>query len=191
MRGCFNTRMFTEKRYYLKQGKQGIVTISGTIRGDIIGAKNVIVASTGFCNCNINAKNLIIYGAVEGNIDVETLIIDAGKLYYNYIKMDRLLIGEQGFIAHKSDVQTKKIPENFDIMKIDEMANGYEKLSNKIGVNLRHFKLYFNNATRSQFKNYQNNKHMGQNTIIENTRQNTKYKKYNDINVVEQFYSSF
>ena len=94
-----------------------------TINCDIVGAEDVIVTSTGTCNCNISAKNLIIDGTVTGNIDVETLVIDAGKLYYDRIKTDQLLISEQGFIAHKSDAKTEKIPENFVIMKIEETTS--------------------------------------------------------------------
>ena len=62
--------MFTGKNYYLEHGNQGVIIIKGTINGDIVGAEDVIVTSTGTCNYNISAKNHIKEGTVTGSIRV-------------------------------------------------------------------------------------------------------------------------
>jgi cytoskeletal protein CcmA (bactofilin family) len=183
--------MFTGKNYYLEHGNQGVIIIKGTINGDIVGAEDVIVTSTGTCNCNISAKNLIIDGTVTGNIDVETLVIDAGKLYYDRIKTDQLLISEQGFIAHKSDAKTEKIPENFVIMKIEETTSKYEKVNGKLGVNLRYFKLFTKNSTDNELAIDKHSEVQEQNEVIEEMEPNIVYEKSNDGSFFQEFYSSF
>jgi len=189
----FNIHIFSGKNYYLEHENQGVVIINGTINGDIIGAEDVIVTSTGSCDCNINAKNLIIDGTVKGNIDVETLIIDSGKLYYDRIRMDKLLISEQGFIAHKSDVETEKIPDNFVFAGTEESTSKYEKLTDKIGVNLKHFRLYLNNSDNNEQEYKQKTEQQQQSMMVEDIQQNDMRPNIesNNSGIIQEFYSSF
>lgn len=76
------------------------IEINGELKGEISGADNVIVSSTGQCNSNIKAKRLEIYGVVEGNIEVNLLIIQpTGKLSYGNISYKEL-INNGGLMKH-------------------------------------------------------------------------------------------
>lgn len=139
--------MFNLIKFSRKPEEKGIVKISGSFDGKILGAENVIVTATGSCNSTIRAKNLSIDGIVRGNLDVDTLIINSGKLYYNMVKFSKLLLNEEGFIAHVSNTEKKRIPENCiannsgslakklkKSLLVREMLNGNSRLLKKFNV---------------------------------------------------------
>ena len=52
-----------------------IVHIDGKVEGDVIGAKEVIVGTSGMVKGNVQAKSLELYGELSGKIKAENLFI--------------------------------------------------------------------------------------------------------------------
>lgn len=50
------------------------IRVDGTILGDIKQANTVLVGTTGLIQGNIKAKNLIVFGCIEGNVLVDESI---------------------------------------------------------------------------------------------------------------------
>jgi len=52
-----------------------IVHIDGKVEGDVIGAKEVIIGTSGMIKGNVQAKSLELYGELSGKIKAENLFI--------------------------------------------------------------------------------------------------------------------
>jgi cytoskeletal protein CcmA (bactofilin family) len=196
--------MIKIRRNRRKPIETGSVRISGTFKGEIIGAENVVVTTTGSCTCSIHAKKLYIDGTVTGNIDVETLIINSGKLYYDKVKTNRLLMTEKGFIAHISDTAVKRIPKNWTVdanEDIDEDVKesirktvGTYRIDSGTAGRLENIRLYINNNEKEEeFKTKDIKEYLPTatgNKKADKDSGNDK-KEFNVGNTVPQFYSSY
>lgn len=196
--------MIRIKRNRCKPVETGSVRISGTFKGEIIGAENVVVTTTGSCTCSIHAKKLYIDGTVVGNIDVETLIINSGRLYYDKVKTNRILMAENGFIAHVSDTAVKRIPKNWTVdanEDIDEDVKesirktvGTYRIDSGTAGRLENIRLYINNNEKEEELKTKDTKEYlptaAKNKRADKDSGNDK-KEFNVGNTAPQFYSSY
>lgn len=78
---------------------RGLIVISGVFNGDICNGTDVYVTASGCINGCIIAKNLIIAGKVNGDVEVENLkICTSGRLYFNKISHRDLSVEEGGLL---------------------------------------------------------------------------------------------
>jgi cytoskeletal protein CcmA (bactofilin family) len=196
--------MIRIKRNRYKPVETGSVRISGTFKGEIIGAENVVVTTTGSCTCSIHAKKLYIDGTVVGNIDVETLIINSGRLYYDKVKTNRILMAENGFIAHVSDTAVKRIPKNWtadanedideDVKESIRKAVGTYRIDSGTAGRLENIRLYINNNEKEEELKTKDTKEYlptaAKNKRADKDSGNDK-KEFNVGNTAPQFYSSY
>ena len=196
--------MIRIKRNRYKPVETGSVRISGTFKGEIIGAENVVVTTTGSCTCSIHAKKLYIDGTVVGNIDVETLIINSGRLYYDKVKTNRILMAENGFIAHVSDTAVKRIPKNWtadanedideDVKESIRKTVGTYRIDSGTAGRLENIRLYINNNEKEEeFKTKDIKEYLPTATGNKKAdKDSDKAKKeFNVGNTAPQFYSSY
>jgi cytoskeletal protein CcmA (bactofilin family) len=76
---------------------EGLIKIDGCVEGDIIWRDDVILGVNSYCKSNINCKNAIINGKVEGNVCCEsTLTLEAYGKINGDITVKNLIIKEGG-----------------------------------------------------------------------------------------------
>ena len=191
--------MIKIRRNRCKPVETGSVRISGTFKGEIIGAENVVVTTTGSCTCSIHAKKLYIDGIVTGNINVETLVINSGKLFYDKVKTNRLLMTEKGFIAHISDTAVKRIPKNWTVDADEDIKEHIRKAVDTCRIDrsategLKNVRLYMNNEEDEELKTKDTKEYLpnaAENRSVDKDSDKVK-KEFNVGNTVPQFFSSY
>ncbi len=99
------------------------IQIEGTVCGEIISKKEVVIGKEGKVRANIKARNIIIEGNFRGNIILsgEAKVTSTGKLLGNVIQKETLLTIDHGGLFIGKNI----ITDNKKIFKI----NGNEVLS--------------------------------------------------------------
>jgi len=90
---------------------QGDITIDGEISGDVTSAKTLKIGHGSIINASLKAKNIIISGNVNGNLEAEELvkITETGKVVGD-IKTRDLNILTGAFFSGKTEMHHIKEP---------------------------------------------------------------------------------
>ncbi|MFN4320193.1 MAG: polymer-forming cytoskeletal protein [Aquificaceae bacterium] len=76
---------------------EGITRIDGEVKGNIIGSGGLIVGEQGSIKGNINVKEVVIYGVVEGDISANTVELKAKSRVRGNITTSELIV-ERGAV---------------------------------------------------------------------------------------------
>jgi cytoskeletal protein CcmA (bactofilin family) len=92
------------------------VRVEGTVTGDLECTGDVTIGEQGIVKSNIIARNIIIAGAVHGNVLTKGMlkITSTGKLFGN-TTTPSLMIDEGGFFQGTSKMETKAHAEKHEI----------------------------------------------------------------------------
>ena len=100
------------------------IAIEGTVTGEIISKREVVIGNEGRVRANIKARSIIIEGNFTGNIILlgEAKVTSTGKLFGNVIQMDAFITIEDGGLFKGKNIITvnKGI---FEINNKDSISN--------------------------------------------------------------------
>jgi cytoskeletal protein CcmA (bactofilin family) len=96
------------------------VRIEGTIHGDVESAGDVVIGEKGIVKSNIHARNVVIAGAVHGNVTAkESLtILTSGQLNGNS-SASRLVVNE-GAVFNGGSRMESKAPEGLEFPSVPQ-----------------------------------------------------------------------
>lgn len=99
---------------------QAGVRIEGTIHGDVESAGDVVIGEKGIVKSNIHARNVVIAGAVHGNVTAkESLtILTSGQLNGNS-SASRLVVNE-GAVFNGGSRMESKAPEGLELPSVPQ-----------------------------------------------------------------------
>lgn len=87
--------------------------IEGTMQGDIVCSRNVIIRETGIVESNIKAANLIIAGRLNGNMEVSgSCVIEVTGKLTGDVTSATLVIREGGIFNGRSMMSSAETPSN-------------------------------------------------------------------------------
>lgn len=106
------------------------VRIEGAITGDVESSGDVIIGEKGVVKSNISARNIIIAGAVQGNVTAKEklTILSSGRLNGNTTTAS-LVIEEGGIFSGSSKMEGKTTPADMPAVKEPASANQFSGLS--------------------------------------------------------------
>lgn len=103
------------------------IKVDGTTLGNIKAADTVIVAQNGVIKGDVNAKELIVYGKVEGNIFTETLHLQPTARIQGEINTKNLEIESgaiyQGAVNMRQDAAGKPLEHQPKLVKNPATSN--------------------------------------------------------------------
>ncbi|MFN3471311.1 MAG: polymer-forming cytoskeletal protein [Aquificaceae bacterium] len=76
---------------------EGITRLDGEIKGNIMGSGGLIVGEQGSIKGNINVKDVVVYGVVEGDISANTVELKAKSRVRGNITTSELIV-ERGAV---------------------------------------------------------------------------------------------
>ncbi len=107
-----------------KINSPGSTRIDGTIKGEIISDKEVIIGKEGKVNANIQTRNAVIAGSFNGEMNAtgEVEISSTGRFIGNLIQKEALLtIAKGGLFKGESIISSgSNIPRKTDLIRNDQ-----------------------------------------------------------------------
>jgi cytoskeletal protein CcmA (bactofilin family) len=110
-----------------KINSPGSTRIDGTVKGDLISDKEVIIGKEGKVNANVQTRNAVIAGSFSGEMNAtgEVEISATGKFVGNLIQKEALLtIAKGGLFKGESIISTgSSAPRTPELLKKDREEN--------------------------------------------------------------------
>jgi len=107
-----------------KINSPGSTRIDGTIKGEVISDKEVIIGKEGKVNANVQTRNAVIAGSFNGEMNAtgEVEISSTGRFIGNLIQKEALLtIAKGGLFKGESIISSgSNVPRKTDLIRNDQ-----------------------------------------------------------------------
>lgn len=104
---------------------EGTLRVDGRLEGNIVRAATVVVGTSGVIVGNVSAAEMVICGAVHGNIDVERRVeLESTANVVGDLSADAILVHEGGTVRGRLIVRSQPVEQASPSLRIPAPAAG-------------------------------------------------------------------